>query len=110
MTPRAIPLQAVRDALMFASIRRKATSHQVVRFAAYTNIQPLTGVHCQSPSYRKDVPQRPLPPMHFCGMWRGDVDRLVQRVRREHGLAEVRRTWGAGLRALQVECKEFSLP
>jgi len=106
---RAIPLQAVRDALMLAVVRKKAAHSQVARFAAYTNVQPLTGVTCSSPAYRRRGPQRDLGPMHICGMWRGDLDRLVTRVRLEHGLPEVRRTWGTGLRAMQIECNGFSL-
>lgn len=107
---RSIPLQAVRDALMFAIVRQKATGARVSRFAAYTAIQPLAGVTCASPAYRRNTPQRSLESAHLHGMWRGDLDRLVQRQRLEHGLPEVRRIWGAGLRALQAECKGFSLP
>lgn len=109
MPPRTIPLQAVRDALMFAVVRRKATGVTVARFAAYTNIQPLTGVTCSSPTYRRGVPQRNLGASHLCGMWRGDMDRLVERLRLSHGLPELRRTWGAGLRALRAEFKGFAL-
>ena len=108
-TVRTIPLQSVRDALMFAQIRRKALQREIARFAAYTDIQPLSGATCRSSAYRRNAPQRTFTPMHLCGMWRGDLDRLVERVRLEHGLPEVRRTWGKGLRAMQAECKGFSL-
>ena len=110
MPPRTIPLNAVRDALMFAIVRKKATGARLSRFAAYTAIQPLTGVTCSSPAHRRSTPQRSLESMHLCGMWRGDLGRLVDRLRLEHGLPEVRRTWGAGLRVLQAEVKGFSLP
>lgn len=110
MNARFIPLQAVRDALMFAMIRKKGASGTVVRFAAYTDIQTLCGVTCSSPAHRRNMPQRSLGRVHLCGMWRGDLDRVIQRQGIEFGLPEVRRTWGTGLRALQAECKEFSLP
>jgi hypothetical protein len=36
-------------------------------------------------------------------MHRGHIGRLYERVRREHGLAEVKRTWRTGIRALLAE-------
>jgi len=36
-------------------------------------------------------------------MERGHVAELILRTRMNHGLAEVRKTWGAGLRSLQAE-------
>ncbi|WP_422099116.1 hypothetical protein [Variovorax sp.] len=109
-TTPAIPLQAVRDALMFAVIRKKAMTEKIARFAAYTDIQLLTGVTCSSPAHRRASPQRCLGRVHLSGLSRGDLGALVERQKLEHGLAEVRRTWGTGLRALQAECKGYSLP
>lgn len=36
-------------------------------------------------------------------LMRGDLASLVERTRLHYGLAEVRRTWGSGLRALRAE-------
>lgn len=36
-------------------------------------------------------------------LMRGHIARLIERTRREHGLAEIRRTWSTGLRTLRAE-------
>lgn len=41
--------------------------------------------------------------LHAQPLQRGHISSLYERVRRERGLAEVRRTWRAGLRALRAE-------
>lgn len=49
-----------------------------------------------------------MPPM-LTPMKRGRIDRTVQRTRLFHGLAEVRKTWHAGLRAMLAEAADVSL-
>lgn len=105
-----IPIQAVRDALAFAIVKRVARTDAqgkpLGRVAAYTYYAPLTTVTCRTRRYRSDGPQRRFPGAHFGPMFRGDLDRLLERTRLEHGLPEVRRTWGAGMRALQAEFRD----
>lgn len=107
---KVIPLKDVRTALMCAQVKRiarvDAQGKPLGRVAAYTYYAPLSTVGCRDRRFRSDGPQRRFPDMHFGPMFRGDLDRLVARVRRVRGLAEVRRTWGAGLRALQAELRD----
>lgn len=91
-----IPLKAVRDALMLAIVKRKSPIN-VARFAAYTRYPSPFASSCRRPS-----PLR-MPPVHFGPMDAGDLERVLRRHRSEAGLAGVRRTWGAGMRELQVE-------
>ena len=42
-------------------------------------------------------------PLHAQPMMRGHIGRLIERTRRVHGLHEIKRTWGTGLRALLAE-------
>jgi hypothetical protein len=42
-------------------------------------------------------------PMPAQPMMRGHIGRLIERTRRVHGLAEIKRTWRTGLRALLAE-------
>lgn len=42
-------------------------------------------------------------PLNSQPLMRGHIGRLIERTRRQHGLAEVRRTWRTGLRALLAE-------
>ena len=42
-------------------------------------------------------------PLHGQLQQRGHIARLIERTRRQHGLAEVKRTWRTGLRALLAE-------
>jgi hypothetical protein len=44
-------------------------------------------------------------PPHITPLRRGHISSLYARTRLHHGLKEVRRTWGAGLRALLAEPK-----
>jgi hypothetical protein len=37
-------------------------------------------------------------------------DQFAARVFRNMGLAEVRHTWGCGLRAIQAEARQYSIP
>ena len=105
MSDKSIPLDAVRNALMCAMVKKIARTDRegrpLGRVAAYTYYAPLTSVACES-RWRGGA-RRTFPGMHFGPMWRGDLDRVIQRVRVERGVAEVRRTWGAGVRALKAE-------
>lgn len=107
--PKTIPLAAVRIALMAAQVRRlthPADGKAVGRFAAYSNY-PAVNISCTE-ARRGHKPYR-LAPMHAGPMYRGDLRQLLQRVRWQHGLAGVRNTWGAGMRALTTEFADVVL-
>lgn len=98
MADKTIPLEAVR--LAFVTAKARSLSVVTDRFAAFTDC-PLVGLDCED-TLRGMKPYR-VGHCHFLPMTRGNVGQLLERVRRERGLPEVRRTWGAGLRALQRE-------
>jgi len=105
MSDKAIPLADVRSALMLAIVRQKsvgADGKRLGRFAAYTDL-PLANIDCVT-ARRGHKPYK-LPRAHFSPMHVGDLDRVVERVRLQRGLAEVRRTWGRGIAALRAEWK-----
>ncbi|MBK1614970.1 hypothetical protein CKO44_15990 [Rubrivivax gelatinosus] len=102
---KTIPLKAVSDALMCAVIRLKTKGHEASgkrhgRFAAFTQV-PHPFVYrcpdaCRGHGLVKQIP------WHFSAMEAGDMPAVLRRVR-GHGLPEVRKTFGAGLRELQRE-------
>lgn len=103
MSSKTIPLEALR--LTVASAQRRGQSSPLdgkplARFAAFSQYPDLN-IGCRERGWGRD----PYPhlPMHFGPMSKGDMERLVARVRCERGLPEVRRTWNTGLRALQAE-------
>lgn len=101
-TAKAIPLEDVRNALMCAVVRLKATAPDGQRFgrcAAMTQTV-FWGVTCRD---RRPGKPRVQVRQTFTVMHAGDMDHLLQRVRLDRGLVEVRKTWGAGYRALQSE-------
>lgn len=104
----AIPLKDVQAALMCAVIRlktRRPNAERHGRTAAFTQA-PFWMPTCKDAlrarrlggSHAHKVLRQHFSPMHT-----GDMDKVLERTRREHGLQEVRRTWGAGYRALQAE-------
>lgn len=108
---KTIPLDAVRNALTLAIVKQKVRhapdGKPLARFAAYTYYAPLTSVTCRNA--RPGQRRRHFPGMHLGGLTHGDLHLAVQRARCMHGLQEVRRTWGAGLRALQAELLDGAL-
>jgi hypothetical protein len=102
---RVIPLKAVSQALMCAVVRLKTKGHKVTgrpvgRFAAFTQV-PHPFVHRCPDACRGRQPVKQLP-WNFSPMDAGDMQTVLQRVR-GHGLPEVRKTFGAGMRELQRE-------
>ncbi|MDF3822576.1 hypothetical protein P3G55_21930 [Leptospira sp. 96542] len=100
--PKSIPLKAVQDALMMCQLRavaqRDAKGRPFARGAAYTQDPSLL------PTCRSHASARRLPVLESHGpfMRRGDMQRVLDTVRM-HGLPEVRRTFGAGMRQMQAE-------
>ena len=101
-----IPLQAVRDALMLAIVKRKSPV-SVARFAAYTRYPDPSEPSCAD--WRRAPGPDTLKPWHFGTMRRGNLARVLHRHRAETGLAGVRRTWGAGMRELQAEFSQEAM-
>jgi len=104
MSHTTIPFSAVRMALKCAVIKKKPVAGidgDLCRAAAYSRYEPFTAVTCRTA--RPGQRRRNVPSAHFGAMNRGDLDRVLERVRLLHGLAEVRRTWGLGTRALRAE-------
>lgn len=101
-TQETIPLKAVRDALMCAQVRGKGARPEgkpMGRCAAFSQY-PLLNIAC--PEARRGHRPYPHMPHHFGVMSAGNLERLLERARWA-GLPEVRRTWGAGVRALKAE-------
>ena len=104
MQTKTIPLKDVKDALMFAKVRIYSRGHEtsgkpIARWAAYTQ-NPIYDISCRQ-ALRG---HKPSPQVRSCGYFlaRGDMKHLLEKVRM-HGLPEVRKTFGAGMRALQAE-------
>lgn len=100
---KTIPLKDVSNALMCARIKQiakvAADGRPFGRAAAFTQY-PLLGMACRE---RLRGHNYPTIPHTFGVVSRGDIERLVDRVRLERGRAEVQRTWGVGIRALRLE-------
>ncbi len=104
---KTIPGKDVASALMCAKVRLLTTASDGGRHgrtAAFTQA-PFWEPTCRDRARDRRLgiePRRALP-QHFSPMHTGDMDRVLERVRRERGLGEVRRTWGVGYRALHAE-------
>lgn len=104
MQPKTIPLRALQDALMSTMIRIKTRGREIGgkphgRAAAYTQ-NPNFNISCRE-ALRGHRPY-PYLPSNFSPMFAGDMERVLKTVRM-HGLPEVRKTFGDGMRALQAE-------
>ncbi|MGC4076886.1 MAG: hypothetical protein QM702_07595 [Rubrivivax sp.] len=102
---RTIPVKAVSDALMFAIVRLKTKGREIggrrhARTAAFTQV-PHPFTHRCRDACRGRAPTK-LIPAHWSPMDAGDMPAVLERVR-SHGLPEVRKTFGAGMRELQRE-------
>lgn len=106
MSDRYIKAEHVELAL----VARKIAALQIeggkpaARWAAMSD-----GVSTQDCSRRRSAYRLPVPPL-MMPMHRGQFDRVIERTRLACGLAEVRRIWGVGLRALQAETRNHCLP
>lgn len=102
-TQHTIPLDSVKLALEMCKVR-KINSGRTAMLAAYTPA-PVVQTDCSS---RKRLRARALDVdlgmRNQAGLLeRGHLHELIERTRLHHGLAEVRKTWGTGLRALLAE-------
>mgnify|MGYP000494044662 CR=1 FL=1 len=86
------------SALRVALIARRGTGRA---WCAYSR-HPRTGTTCIDIRCGCE-PRRGIGPSTPSPTDQGDLYALLRRVRRQHGPSEVRRTWGAGIRALTAE-------
>lgn len=107
---RAIPLQAVSCALMCAVTRLHTRTHdgqRLARCAAYTQVPSVFSYRCRDARWQRSRKPQPMActliTSHFAPMDRGDIDTLAERVRMDHGPAEVRAIWGASARFIRAE-------
>lgn len=106
MTRHTIPLSAVEMAVFSAQLRRR-TECGTALLAAYTP-RPVMDVDCHqgtTPS-AATLTHAKLAGMRTGQadlMERGHIAQAVQRVRDRHGLAGVRKTFGAGMKELSRE-------
>ena len=103
--------QAIRaDDLRLVLVSQKLRRHTNGRTALFCAMTPtlLLQVGCadqrrQSKDYIAEAKRLGITPPYCGPMLRGDIANLYERTRYTHGLAEVRRTWRTGLRALRAE-------
>lgn len=110
MSTATIPLAAVRDALMLSKVRQctmdaRASEGKkpLSRYAAYSRYPDrLLVPDCARPNWNPWRLRLAQTPIHLSLMTRGKLPQVLRTVR-QRGLAEVRRTWGEGMRTLQKE-------
>lgn len=103
-TPHTIPLAGVEMALMSAKLRRY--THGCTALMAACTPRPLLEIDCHRHAPRPSEVARAASSgmVSSAGpMNRGHIAALFERVRLFHGLPEVRRTFGCGIKALRAE-------
>ena len=110
MNCHAIPLKAVELALMTAKLRRYNQGRTAL-LAAYTS-RPAVNVDCHrgtapSAATLAHAKRGGMRMEQAALMERGHIAQAIQRTRNLHGLAEVRKTFGAGLKELASEHRFF---
>jgi len=106
-----IPLHALELVLMAAKMRRRNQGGTAL-LAAYTP-RPTMNLDCHkgtTPSTAKLAHAKgagSMPGMPVALMGRGHIAQVIQRTRDLHGLDEVRKTFGAGLKELEREHRFF---
>ena len=110
MNGHTIPLKAVELALMTAKMRRNNQGRTAL-LAAYTP-RLVAGVDCHqgiapSAATLAHAKQEGMRVEQAALMERGHIADLIKRIRNLHGLAEVKKTFGAGLKELAQEHRFF---
>ena len=108
--PLHIPLPAVELAALSAKLRRR-THWGTALIAAYTP-RPAVNVDCHrgttpSAATLAHAKQEGMRVEHAALMERGHIHKVIERTRNLHGLPEVRKTFGAGLKELAREHRFF---
>lgn len=100
----AVALSDVKLALLTARMRRNSGG-QVCQIAAVTAGTTIA-VDCSTPGrlrMRADAMRMGKSRVTASPLDRGHIAYLIERVRWQHGLGEVRKTWGVGIKALRAE-------
>ena len=110
MNGHTIPLKAVELALMTAKMRRNNQGRTAL-LAAYTP-RLVAGVDCHqgiapSAATLAHAKQEGMRVEQAAFMERGHIHKVIERTRNLHGLDEVRKTFGAGMRELEREQRFF---
>lgn len=110
MNGHTIPLKAVELALMTAKLRSN-THGRTSLLAAYTP-RLVAGVDCHqgiapSAATLAHAKQEGMRVEQAAFMERGHIHKVIERTRNLHGLPEVRKTFGAGLKELANEHRFF---
>lgn len=106
MSNATVTLDQLRLVMASAKLRRY-THGRTCLLAALTAGHTVLPVDCHRgpvrPSTREQAQRLGHYRAHVAPMARGHMAALITRTRLLHGLPEVRRTWGAGLRTLLAE-------
>ena len=110
MTLHTIPLEAVQTAIFSAQLRRR-TGWGTALLAAYTP-RPAVNVDCHKgtapiAATLAHAKREGMRVEQAALMERGHIADLIKRTRNLHGLAEVKKTFGAGLKELAQEHRFF---
>ena len=92
---------------LFTTRLRRASNGRVAQIAAVT-VGTLIEVDCSTAGrlrLRDDAIRLGKSRMTVTPLDRGHIGRLIERTRWQHGLAEVRKTWGVGIKALLAESR-----
>jgi hypothetical protein len=104
MPTHTIPFESVAVAAMTARMRRR-NGCSTGLFCALTP-RPKLDVDCGRNSVDWVYLACQTGTWHYTGpLQRGRIAQVWERTARERGAAEVRRTWGVGIRALRAECR-----
>lgn len=106
MIEQAIPLASVELALFSARMRRR--NHGRTCLLAATAPLPILEVDCSrrtrnTSSWREEAVRLGLSNCTATPLHRGRIAEVIDRTRLFHGLLEVRKTWGVGIKALKSE-------
>ena len=110
MTLHTIPLSAVRMAV-FSAHERRRNNGATALLAAYTP-RPVIDLDCHRgtapfPGTVARAAQEGARVVRSSLMERGHIAQAIKRVRNRHGLAGVRKTFGAGMKELAKENRFF---
>lgn len=104
MTTATIPADKLD--LLLASAKLRRWNHGRTAQFCVLSAGPVLTTHCHDrhrAGIREQAPRFGVSRAIFQPLQRGGIAELFERVRLAHGLEEVRRTWGTGIRALRAE-------
>lgn len=95
--------------LVMASVKLRRWNHNDTCLLVALSESSLIQLDCHrrnvQPSHVEDAIKMGKSPVRVSPMDRGHIATLIERVRWQRGLPEIRKTWGTGIRALLAEPK-----